>query len=418
MIPKNNRVCCFCVCFTYTNLFDGVFFQWTKNKRSSRICNQKTDRSVMIDALWQDEWDKNGFQSSFFEAINAQDINMMQYLAENPKSVLNFGQTKWNALHTISFGMRGHQINVHANEQVWKQLFIKQKDNQFQFSKCGYLPIHLACQTNNVTVLQLIIDSMDKTDLVKLLKQVTKNKYWQFTPLMIAIEKDSIDCVRILCNFDKIDLNVRSRYPNYDALEFACYCNNINALKIILSKINNNDIFTPQKIQEMLEIAKCGSTRVGSLHKECIEFISSIVTATTTTKEVHPPDKSNLSVFNDLTTIATTIGDSNNVVFDYRSSRKAIVNSTNYICDNCACKSLILKEENSKPFICSICKQTIDSTKSDIGYSCGKCYTMFCQECVFVVSIIYTQPKDKLKLMRNREFITLLRNDEKTVAQV
>ena len=45
-----------------------LLFQ-TNGPRSHQICNQKTDRSVMIDALWKDDWEKNGFQESFSQAL-------------------------------------------------------------------------------------------------------------------------------------------------------------------------------------------------------------------------------------------------------------------------------------------------------------------------------------------------------------
>ena len=42
------------------------------------------------------------------------------------------------------------------------------------------------------TVLQLIIDTVSEEDLGKLLNHVTQDKYWQFTPLMIAIENEAL----------------------------------------------------------------------------------------------------------------------------------------------------------------------------------------------------------------------------------
>ena len=385
----------------------------------------------MTDALWQDDWDKNGFQSSFLKALNAKDINMMQYLAANPKSVSNFGKTKWRASHTIAFGIRSHQMNVHRHRTIWKQFFIKQKLDQFHFSQCGYLPIHLACKTNNAAVLQLIIDTIDKKDLEKLLNHVKKDKYWQYTPLIIGIENDSIDCVKILCNFDEIDfLKIKARYPNYNSLQFACYCNNVNILKIIVSTIMKKvgqSIFTTEMIDEMLEITKRGRDRKDSSHEQCIQYISTLTTTDHGVEKdsvVTSPTiaKSPTANSSGITIVIQQSEDndsrSNNTVFDYRASRMKIVHSRHYTCNSTACKILNQKLETlASKGQCFFCEQRI--TINDIGYICGNCHFIFCEECAFVVSIINTHNKANFgSLMRNQEFITLLRNDKKIVTTV
>ena len=289
----------------------------------------------MIDELWQDDWDKNGFQSSFFKALNERDISMMQYLAQNPKFVPNFGKTKWTASHTIAFGVCDDRMNSATRKDVLKQFFDQQKQNQFEFSRCGYLPIHLACKTNNVTVLQLIIDTIDKKDLTKLINHVTKDKYWKFTPLMIAIENNSIDCAKMLCNYNKTDLlKIKSRYPNYNSLQFACHYNNIDILKIMVNKIiklDGNTIFTRKMIGEMIKMVKHGQSqniinRGGSSHayEECIEYISYI------------PNSNNQKVGVSTTTIAIqdTGNDSDEKGFDVRASRRKIAQIGN---DTCRC---------------------------------------------------------------------------------
>ena len=52
------------------------------------------------------------------------------------------------------------------------------------------------------------------------------------TPLMIAIQDQSIDCVNMLCKYDNIDiLDCKSRYPKFNSLEFGCHYNNIENYK-------------------------------------------------------------------------------------------------------------------------------------------------------------------------------------------
>ena len=333
-------------------------------------------------------------------------MSMMQYWAENPKTVANFGKTKWTASHTIAFGIHSYQMKIGTHRALWKQFFFKQKSNQFHLSHCGYLPIHLACQTNNATVLQLIIDTVSKQNLGKLLNHATQDKYWQFTPLMIAIENDSIDCVNILCNCDEIDvLNIKARYPNYNALQFACYYNNVDVLKIIISKrilsdmnvMDASTIFTSKMIDEMLEIAKRGKDR-GSSHEKMSEAIT------------HMLDEFGMAVeSSDDASISTG--------FDYRTSRMRIINPSDYVCDNERCKNLDNRLTFLKSIVtCSLCNQL---RSNDKFYVCGACAAVYCEDCAFLVSINENESKDNFSsLGKNHEFITLLRNDEKIVRKV
>ena len=379
----------------------------------------------MIDSLWQDARDENGFQASFSKALNEKDVNMMQYLAENPKLVPNFGKTNWTASHTVAFGMRGYHMNFDARQDVWEQFFIKQKFNQFHLSQSGYLPIHLACKTNNVTVLKLIIDTIDRQDLTKLLNHVTKDKYWQFTPLMIAIENNGIDCVKMLCKFDEIDLlNIKARYPNYNSLQFACYYNNIDILKIIVYKIVNsnvNTIFTRKMIDEMIEIAKYA----GNHNDLCVEFLSQIVDneAKEDNEDVNIAVTATSPVASSsMTMVIETADDPIKKSFDYKASRMKMITSDNYVCINYICNTsgkylVVLQSEKSMDYQCSLCKQ--NRKEGDINYQCTKCNFVFCEECAFLFSIINRESKDNAaSLMKNQEFITLLRNDTKIVKKV
>ena len=239
--------------------------------------------------LWQGNWanntNKDNFVSTFRQALKSGDVGMMEYLGNKPPHISNFSQMEWSCLRTIAYGI--HPILMIREEKLLgkaatalEQLFVKHKLDLHKFSKYGYLPIHLACQTNNYMILTIIVKIWQQQSSENALHAPTTDKYWHHTPLIIAIKSNSIDCVALLCQHQCVVKNIlkrKSRYPNYNAFEFACYYNNINILKILLSNIIKNGNETElnllhTQLPTILEIANRGvhNRRLKSL---CVELL-------------------------------------------------------------------------------------------------------------------------------------------------
>ena len=175
----------------------------------------------------------------------------------------------------------------------------------------------------------------------------------------------------------------------------------------------------------MLQIVKVGSYRNGLSNVECNTYISALTTAdqkidlssnvTVSSPTANSPKGSSM-----IMVISSTDNDSNNTIFDYKTTRMKITNSRYYTCNNCGCSissNQLQTLKSREAYECSLCQDII--TTNDSGYVCGNCHFVFCGDCAFVVSIFNTNTKDNFRLfMRNGEFITLLRNDTKIVTKV
>ena len=234
--------------------------------------------------IWQGAFDNGSghFHSTLCDSIEKEDIPMMHYLGENLSNVDKFDQLEWSCLHTIAYGFHPELITEDVPRKqlnCLKQLFIKHCDNLTQFSKCGNLPIHLACQMNNSLILKIIVDvgkqKLSQKQFDQMMNEKRKNKYWNFTPLMIAIKNISIECVKILCTQKSVIdgiLKYKARYPSYNALDFACYYNSIDIVKILSSLCDSKQLNVKEYSSHLIKLANCGVSK-GLIGSKCVEFV-------------------------------------------------------------------------------------------------------------------------------------------------
>ena len=246
------------------------------------LCSRGNENLAVI-YLWQGVFENETrfFHSMFWDSVENGQIDMMQYLSEKPPHINKFDQLEWTYAHTIAYCVHPKLRNdtpVTQNQlAVLKQLFMKHYNDLTKFSHGGNLPIHLACQMNNLAILEIIIEvaneKFPQEQFEDMLNTAKQDKYWQYTPLMIAIKHNSVDCVKILCQEDCVVdgiLNATSRYPTYNSLEFACYYNNIDILEILcnlcdLEQLNSN----------LIAVAKYGSFK-RCLRSNCYEFLNDL----------------------------------------------------------------------------------------------------------------------------------------------
>ena len=233
--------------------------------------------------MWQKAFqniDVESFQSTFWDCVENEQIGMMQYIAGKPSHIDKFDQVEWSCLHTIAYAVHPRLISDSVTRKqlnTFEQLFKRHSNDLMQFSSGGNLPIHLACQMNNSLILKIIIDvakeKLSKQQLEQMLTEPKRDKYWNLTPLMIAIQNNCIDCVKVLCTYECVIvslLSYKARYPNYNELEFACYYNNTDILKILF------DLCDPTEyLSHLIKIAQNGLSN-GCLDSKCIEFLNTL----------------------------------------------------------------------------------------------------------------------------------------------
>ena len=98
------------------------------------------------------------------------------------------------------------------------------------------------CQLNNYQMLDLMLNefNLKNDEINKLINFKSHDKYWYYTPLMIATQNKNVECVKILCQFfDCIDiLNYKARYPSdCNALELACIYPNPSILFLLFDSL-------------------------------------------------------------------------------------------------------------------------------------------------------------------------------------
>ena len=134
------------------------------------------------------------------------------------------------------------------------------------YDKNGSFPIHSACtRGNNNANKSILLNWIINQDLKNCNVRKKHGKYRNYTPLMIAISQNNIDCVEVLCSYDNVDIcDIKSKVGNcedhkateievheanngdYDhedvsALYHTIYHQNIEALIILLSTILKRD---------------------------------------------------------------------------------------------------------------------------------------------------------------------------------
>ena len=321
--------------------------------------------------MWQEKQPDEFFLSTFRQSLKNGDIGMIEFLASKPPHISNFNQIEWSCLHTIAYVVHPATMRGLYATATLEQVFSKNKKSLDKFSKYGNLPIHLACQTNNVSILKIIIETAQqqlKEYLANMLNKPTKDKYRHNTPLIIAIKNNSVDCVKLLCQYDCVGKNIlkyKSRYPNYNALEFACYYNNIDILKPLLSSIvKNNDKdelnLIKKQLSTMLAIARKGVID-RRLQSSCVELLDQLSSLNTDVWG----DKFEI----DSDTDSDNCTPSGKMHLDLR-------------CFSCGYKVNQTKHSSK---ICTVCGHTI----TGIGFADSnyKCHSAFCNVCIVASSI-------------------------------
>ena len=346
------------------------------------ICRKSTEKLSIVHRLWQGAFETNGagfFHSTFWNSVKRGQVEMMQYFAEKPAHIDRFDQIEWSFAHTIAYAIYPRIIsddNVTQQQlDAIKQVFAQNFNDLMQFSHGGNLPIHLACQMNNLLILEIIIevakDKFSAKRFAQMLNQVKKDKYWKYSPLMIAIKHNSVDCVELLCKYGSVVDSIfkyKSRYPNYNAFEFACYYNNVDILKILCDHdLNWKQLNSKGYLLRMIKIANYGSTKICSGNSHCGKFLRELSeNLDTITKQVKSSTNTPESIFND-------------------------INSNDYFQPRCCYNHVLSPTNLFLPEQCDICKERINGCRS-----CSKCLTKgdsrlfpstVCAQCAAVTSI-------------------------------
>ena len=250
------------------------------------ICRKNNEKLSIIHGLWQGAFEDRGgfFTSTCWECVESDQIEMMEYIGENPSGIHKFDKLKWSCLHTISYCIHPKLMTYNVKRKhinTLKTLFLLYFKDSMHFSNGGNLPIHLACQMNNALILKIIIqaasEKLSQQEFNQMLNQVKKDKYWNYTPLMIAIKNNSIDCVKELCQYKCVIDGIskyKSRYPNYNSFEFACYYNNVDILNILCNVCNLKQLNLNSKeyLSYLKKLANYGSSK-RYLQSKCAEFL-------------------------------------------------------------------------------------------------------------------------------------------------
>ena len=281
----------FCLLLMYTICFFNII--------KDSILRKNNEKLSIIHRLWQGVFDKEGrfFTSTFWEFVEKDEIGMMEYIGEKPSGIDKFDKLKWSCLHTVAYcihpkliSMRYTTDNYNVQQKhlnTLKTLFLQHFTDLMNFSNGGNLPIHLACQMNNVLILKIIIDvaneKLSQKQFKEMLNQVKKDKYWNYTPLMVAIKNNSIGCIKLLCQHDCVVNGIfkyKSRYPNYDSFEFACYYNNVESLKILLYVCDVSELtiklLSKEYISYLKRLANYGLSKGYILKSKCVEFVDDL----------------------------------------------------------------------------------------------------------------------------------------------
>ena len=242
------------------------------------LCNARNDHSTMKRSLWIDTWDHSGFQQTFWTAVDAGDIDMMHFVAEKGVNIANFERVKWTPAHTIAYSI-SRQNATESQLSTLKNFFTKYSNYLTTLSISGNSPVHLACFVNNSQMLSIIMNIVitnTNIDAKRILNQPKTDKYWEYNPLMIAIENESVDCVELLCNCDKIDIiKHKSKHKNINSLQFACLKNNFKIVKHILSRANKNNDLNHQRVENLLDISKNGWNSFQQ--QKCVDLLSRVL---------------------------------------------------------------------------------------------------------------------------------------------
>ena len=267
-------------------------------------------------------------------------------------------------------------IDINTDQQnnidIFKLLFHYGKEHVYrhfgEYDNKGYLPIHLACCCNNYTLLKYLFEN--HFDLVNNVINKKSNNKWCITPLMYALEKNHNECVKILCQYDNVEINVNT-------LRYCCLFGNVDGLKILLVTLlqrediidcnidnyNDNNLFTSKLFEQSKTVT------IDVLKSLLIEAYSE------NAKRNSNPDNlmSIICMLVDLIGYCCKRG--------HRMSKLSIGNNSSS--DNNR------KKEDSKNSVidlkCSFCKEKNGMFNADGCYfKCNECNHIFCDECRIV----------------------------------
>ena len=383
------NICDYCIC--------AKCFNNTKINHADYICNGYVKVQSLIQLIWQGKWTKDNcnlssqcFLSTVEKSLRNNDVAMIQYLGSKPPHISNFDQIQWSCLHTIAYSvhpilMMNKDTEIKQATKTLEQLFGKYSINLNKYSKDGDMPIHLACQTNNVLILKIIIKIAQRESsqyLTKMLNTPRQDKYTQHTPLIIAIKNNSAECVELLCKYDCVVENIlqyTSRYPKYSALQFACYYSNVNILKLLLSSIiANNDKTELMSIEKqfpvLLQIARRGVAN-RHLKSSCIKLLHHLASLNANLWST----ESKLSVKS-----------------DDKPSNETQLTHLNLICFACRMKMVESKILSSSMVeICNLCGQNIVISRFGHCQEFDNCHNVFCDVCIITSSIFVAITKKR-----------------------
>ena len=288
-------------------------------------------------------------------------------------------------------------------------------------SRGGNLPIHLACAANNHIILELMIEAFDQTpqQQKQLLNYPKNDKYWKYTPLMVAIANKSVDCVELLSRYRDIDiLSYKARYPNYNGLEYACHKGNLAILKLLLSRlwyhnvqfnlqfVKKREVFNINNINKMGQIIKNNSQFQESGH-ECAQFLSVL------TQQVLvglPSTQSLMKTFLVKKNLLTSTMDADSQ--EVNKSKRCLAHRL--YPRICVCYDWIARigDESSDKLRslmdkCCCCKQILGGVGSNERFlKCrfDKCGLTYCHEClvgIIICKIATGKLSDSLSLLKN-----------------
>ena len=169
---------------TNVNFHEPLLLNFLSVLKQSLKGNNYTDKLVIIEK---------------FERLctGNSDGNLAMYgntISHEVAGMLNFSNNSSNATNNNIDNSENWETRISILKFLVRRGYdIKSDINTF--NKDGYLPIHLACKSNNKQFLNFIIEQ--QLCPTKMCNEKTENKQSQ-TPLAIAIQYDSIDCAKIL----------------------------------------------------------------------------------------------------------------------------------------------------------------------------------------------------------------------------
>ena len=162
------------------------------------------------------------------------------------------------------------------------------------YSNAGLNVLHMICRRNWIDCLVILKRTCDEYTYAIDWNSITNNRY-KTTPLMIAIENGSMDCIQFLLNnIPNIDIiNIKSgdthkkqgkkgieiRYPAMTALEHACYHGwDVKMLNLFLQILTKRSIkITAEMVENLINVACNGKVSDISRDWETIDHFLQVL---------------------------------------------------------------------------------------------------------------------------------------------